>query len=123
MHLILGGASQGKTEYAKKLYALSDMDVFTCAGTEIPADTRAVCHLERFTRACAEQGTDALQVWDTLGFAPAVVICDEITCGVVPVDAVDRLWREETGRLLAVLALRAEKVTRVFCGLPLELKP
>ena len=123
MHLILGGASQGKTEYAKKLYALSDADIFTCAGTEIPADVRAVCHVERFARACTECGLDALKMWDALGLTPAVVICDEISCGVVPIDAVDRLWREETGKLLSALALRAEKVTRVFCGLPLELKP
>ena len=123
MHLILGGASQGKTEYAKKLYDLSDADVFTCAGTEIPADARAVCHLERFARACTERGLDALEAWDALRLAPEVVLCDEISCGVVPIDAVDRLWREETGRLLAALAARAEKVTRVFCGLPLELKP
>ena len=123
MHLILGGASQGKTEYAKKLYALSDADMFTCAGTEIPADARAVCHLERFTRVCTESGLDALQAWDALHLATGIVICDEISCGVVPVDAVDRLWREETGKLLSALAARAEKVTRVFCGLPLELKP
>ena len=123
MHLILGGACQGKTEYAKSLYALSDADVFVCAGTEIPADARAVCHLERFTRACTEQGLDALKAWDALGFVPAVVICDEISCGVVPIDAVDRHWREENGKLLSALAARAEKVTRVFCGLPLELKP
>ena len=123
MHLILGGASQGKTEYAKKLYALSDADVFVCAGTEIPADARAVCHLECFVRACTERGLDALKAWDALEFVPEIVICDEIACGVVPINAVDRLWREETGKLLRALAARAEKVTRVFCGLPLELKP
>ena len=123
MHLILGGAFQGKTEYAKKLYVLSDADIFVCAGTEIPADARAVCHLERFTRACTEHGLDVLEAWDALGLSPAVIICDDISCGVVPIDATDRLWREENGRLLAALAARAEKVTRVFCGLPLELKP
>ena len=123
MHLILGGASQGKTEYAGKLYGLSDGEIFTCAGTEIPASVRIVCHLERFTRACTESGLDALQAWDALHLATGIVICDEISCGVVPIEATDRLWREETGKLLAALALRAEKVTRVFCGLPLELKP
>ena len=122
MHLILGGASQGKTEYAGKLYGLSDGEIFTCAGTEIPASARIVCHLERFTRACTESGLDALETWDALEIAPAAVICDDISCGVVPVVAADRLWREENGRLLSALAVRAEKVTRIFCGLPLELK-
>ena len=123
MHLILGGACQGKTEYAKTLYALSDGDVYTCAGTKLPANVHVVCHLERFTRACTENGSDALAAWDAQGLTPAVVLCDDISCGVVPIETVDRLWREETGKLLRELAARADKVTRVFCGLPLELKP
>ena len=123
MHLMFGGAYQGKTEYAKRLYGLSDAEVFSCAGAEIPAGVRAVSHLERFTRACTENGSDALAAWDAQGLTPAVVLCDDISCGVVPIETVDRLWREETGKLLRELAARADKVTRVFCGLPLELKP
>ena len=123
MHLMFGGAYQGKTEYAKRLYGLSDAEVFSCAGTEIPAGVRAVSHLERFTRACVERGLDASAVWDALPISPEIVICDDIFCGVVPLEASDRLWREETGRLLRRLAERAGCVTRVLCGLPLELKP
>jgi len=123
MHLIFGGAFQGKTEYAKKLYALSDADIFTCTGAEISASARAVIHLERFARACAAAGTDALSAWDALQLSPEIILCDEVSCGVVPMDADGRHWREETGRLLAALAVRADQVTRVFCGLPMELKP
>jgi len=123
MHLILGGAYQGKTEYAITAHGLSPADVFVCEGTEIPASVRAVCHLERFVLACAERGRDAVGVWEALGLTPEVVICDDIFCGVVPMDPMQRRWREETGKLLQLLAGRAEQVTRVFCGLPLELKP
>ena len=37
-------------------------------------------------------------------------------------DAEARDWREAVGRMNAMLASKAERVTRLFCGLPLELK-
>lgn len=123
MHLIIGGAYQGKTDYAKALYGLTDAEIYTCAGKELPQNARALRRLEGFARACAAEGRSAAQAWDALGIAPEVVICDDVFCGVVPMDAEERLWREETGRLLTVLAGRAARVTRIFCGLPMELKP
>jgi len=123
MHLIIGGAYQGKTDYAKSLYSLEEADIDTCCGTKLPADARALCHLERFARACAAEGRSAVAVWKELGISPEVVICDDVFCGVVPMEPEERLWREETGRLLTALAADAARVTRIFCGLPMELKP
>ena len=51
-----------------------------------------------------------------------VVIAAEVGGGVVPVDAGERAAREAAGRLSCLLARRAEKVVRVFCGLPVILK-
>ncbi|RHS66485.1 hypothetical protein DW954_07495 [Clostridium sp. AM45-5] len=48
--------------------------------------------------------------------------CDEIGCGIVPVDADDRLWREMTGDACQYLAARAGTVFRVVCGIPVLLK-
>ena len=50
------------------------------------------------------------------------MICDELGCGVVPMDDEDRAWRERTGRLLCDLAAKADRVDRVFCGIPMRLK-
>ncbi len=50
------------------------------------------------------------------------VILDEVGCGVVPIDAFERIWREEVGRLCCALAERAQKVVRIVCGLPQTLK-
>ena len=52
----------------------------------------------------------------------AVITCDEIGCGIVPVDADDRLWREMTGDACQHLAARAGTVFRVVCGIPVLLK-
>ena len=51
-----------------------------------------------------------------------VVIATEVGGGVVPVDAGERAGREAAGRLSCLLARRAERVVRVFCGLPVVLK-
>ena len=52
----------------------------------------------------------------------AVVVCDEIGLGIVPAEAFERRWREETGRALCILAAGAQRVTRVFCGIGQVLK-
>ena len=52
----------------------------------------------------------------------SVLICDDISCGVVPLDAETRAWREACGRMLSALSMEAETVTRIFCGLPQRLK-
>lgn len=52
----------------------------------------------------------------------SVVICNEIGCGVVPLDRDERQRREAVGRLCCDLARRAHSVYRVSCGLGLRLK-
>lgn len=46
-----------------------------------------------------------------------IVICTDITRGVVPADAVMRKWRDQTGRCLQLLADAADTVVQVFCGM------
>lgn len=52
----------------------------------------------------------------------SVVIATELGCGVVPLDAEERAYRERAGRLSCLLAERADTVVRVCCGLPQLLK-
>ena len=59
---------------------------------------------------------------NAIDLSDKILICEDISCGVVPMDAVEREWREAVGRMNAMLAAKAERVTRLFCGLPLELK-
>ena len=51
-----------------------------------------------------------------------VIIGDDISGGVVPVDAFARKWRDETGRVYQLLAREADIVDRIFAGLALRLK-
>lgn len=86
--------------------------------------TRAAsAHLERFARACTEAGLDAREEFARRSPRACVLIADDISCGIVPLDRSERTWREASGRLLSSLAAQADTVTRIFCGLPLEVKP
>lgn len=125
MNLIIGGAFQGKRDFAKRKYHLTDEQVFTCTA-QGEADFSAPCiaGLEEFVFYCVRHGKDAVAFFEThrAAWQNSVLICGDISCGVVPMEAENRAWREETGRLCAYLAGEAQQVYRIFCGLEQRLK-
>lgn len=124
MHLIIGGAYQGKTDYALRL-GLERSDVFTCAPGQAPEwGYKCLRHLENYALFCLRRGKRPEEeiFAHREAWRESVLICNDISCGVVPLEAEDRAWREATGRMLAALSREAETVTRLFCGLPQRLK-
>lgn len=124
MVLIIGGAFQGKLEYAKQALAVQDGEIFTCQADTIDFSKRCVCALEAFTWACTQSGVDPIayfrehrQQWEN-----SVLICQDIFCGVVPMGVQLRQWRQDTARLCQYLAGQASQVSRIFCGLEQRLK-
>lgn len=122
MELIIGGAYQGKTDYAQRAYGVTDAQIFTCTGLELDLRARCLRHLERYALACVRAGKEPAQALAALDLSDKILICDDISCGIVPLDQTERAWREATGRMTTLLARQAQHVTRIFCGLPLELK-
>lgn len=51
-----------------------------------------------------------------------MIICDEIGNGIVPMEKEERIYREETGRLLIRIATKATSVERVLCGIAQKIK-
>ena len=125
MDLIIGGAYQGKLEYARKRYGLADGDIYTCSESEgIRYGCRCLYKAEEFALWCVRTGNDAVELLEQQReeWKDSIFICEDIFCGVVPMEAELRKWREETGRLCAFLSAQAEYVTRLFCGIPQRLK-
>ena len=125
MELIIGGAYQGKRDYAAAQYSLCDAQIYTCTEEKgIEFGARCIDRLEEFTLWCVRTENDAVEIFrqHQREWANSVLICCDIFCGVVPLGADMRAWREMTGRLCAYLAERATSVTRLFCGLPQRLK-
>ena len=126
MELIIGGAYQGKLAYAKETFSLAQEDIFVCSETctRIDFTKKAVYGIELFTLACVRAGVSPRAYFEAHRgkWARSVLICTDISCGVVPVDAQLRAWREETGRLLNDLSAGAGRVTRLFCGIAQVIK-
>ena len=124
MILILGGAFQGKLAFAKNKFQLSDEDVFTCTDPHIDLSKCCIYRLEEFTFACIQAGLDPVEQFQSLDMQQnnTVFICQDIFCGVVPMERQLRLWRDATGKLCQHLAGEAEAVYRIYCGLEQRLK-
>ena len=124
MRIITGGAFQGKRAFAEKLYpGVEWTDGGRCALDEIRT-CRAVYGFHEFVKRWIKQGKS----WEELESLmleenrDLILICDEIGCGLVPVDAFEREYRESTGRVMNALAEQAERVDRVVCGIGRRIK-
>ena len=124
MVLIIGGAYQGKLAFARETFALSEGDIFTCTDGRIDFSRRCVDRLEEYVLACVREGVDPASLFASSpeSWADSILICRDLSCGVVPISAEERAWRNETGRLCQYLAARADRVSRLFCGLEQRLK-
>ena len=125
MDLIIGGAYQGKLERARKRYSLEESDIFTCSEEGgIGFGKRCIDKAEEFALWCVRTGNDAVGFLEQHRdeWKDSIFICEDIFCGVVPLGADMRAWREMTGRMCSYLSSEAEHVTRVFCGLEQVLK-
>lgn len=118
MIFIFGGAYQGKLTYA--LENLGVKTVSDCTDGSCPDFTKdAVYGIEGFVLEAVRRGEDAGMFFRERRdqWADRVLICRDVSRGVVPADPLIRKYREENGRLMAYLAGEAEQVIRVFCGI------
>ena len=116
MILIIGGAYQGKLDYAKEKYGLTDSDVFTCeeGSTAVGFDEKIVDHFERYIFSLIKAGqvpekAVGMQLRANR-YKGRIIICDDISQGVVPMDATERAWREGVGRTLVKIAKQADGI-------------
>jgi len=106
--LIIGGAYQGKRQYASEHYGdeLLVLDFHLKVLAWLKEDIDPVLH---FKNNLSE-------------YQDKVILCDDISCGVVPVDPLMRKWREALGYILTLIAKESDEVIRVLCGIGMKLK-
>lgn len=124
MIFIIGGAYQGKLEYALDLYNLKKEDVADC----LYADKSEVCikpiiyNFHLLVKRLLQEFNDNSKVKEEINNILAknnnvVIISNEIGYGVVPIDKNDRQYRELTGRISCEIAKSSLEVHRVVCGI------
>lgn len=109
MILIIGGAWQGKTEYAKAAFGENAV---------------MINHYHLRVKEQLKEGKEPLMEAQKLleENEECIIISDEIGYGLVPVDAFEREYREMAGRVNCYLAKKAEQVIRVVCGIGERIK-
>ena len=124
MRMIIGGAFQGKMEYAQKEYpGIRWVDGAACSEEEL-LQCEGVYHFNLYIRKSMEKYEEMRLFADRIirENPQIVIITDEIGYGLVPIDAFERRYREETGRICTRLAAFSERVDRVVCGIGLPIK-
>lgn len=126
MKLVIGGYAQGKLNYVLLKYHIRKDRVYTeIRRKEMPEkETIIINHFHNWVKerildhGCPEQ--------ELLLFLEehnnCIIISDEIGNGIVPVDPMEREYRERMGRILIRLAQQAEEVERVICGIGQKIK-
>ena len=126
MILIFGGAYQGKLKFALNRYGLSRRDVFFCHETqELPEKTAAILSgLHLWVLYQTRKGADIVTQYQQYqkNWKDKILIFDDISRGIVPIEAEMRRWRDDTGRLMQMLAEDSTEVWQVFCGIPKRMK-
>ena len=130
MELYIGGYAQGKLGYVKTQHpsaeVFENIEDFMNAGASLDGG-RILNGLHLIIKRLLDGGCSAEELERKImqlaeDVPDAIIICNEIGCGIVPLDKAERLYRELTGRILVKLASKAEKVVRITCGIPQRIK-
>lgn len=131
MILITGGAYQGKTDFAKEILK-EKYDMIpegkivdgALADEKQMKEAVLITNVHLWIAGLLKEGRNPHSEAEQLILEnPDVVLSvNELGCGIVPVDAFDRNWREMTGRVCCQLAKEAEAVYRVTCGIGMKIK-
>lgn len=132
MHIILGGAFNGKRQYVKELYKEKKLTFFE---GEWPSTEKlvlgqyvAIGRFEEMINTYNELSEDMvvnlmLQKLQKLSQDYTLIcICTDMSRGVVPIEKELRRQRDICGRLYQHLCKEAQTVTRIWYGLPQVLK-
>ena len=125
MILIIGGAYQGKLEFARQL---KGTDATVSDGRTISLDLLAASDMithfhEVIRRLWQEKREISAVIEEVFAKNPDItIVMDEIGYGVVPMSAEDREYRELVGHTGQLLARQAEAVYRVVCGIGTRIK-
>jgi adenosyl cobinamide kinase/adenosyl cobinamide phosphate guanylyltransferase len=124
--LITGGAYQGKLTFAKKVCHLEAPTIMNGSSdlSSVEGKIDIINGIHLYIHKLLVKGQDP---WEKVRAyveknPNTIVIVDELGCGIVPMEASDREWREITGRICCWLANESSAVYRVICGVGTKIK-
>ena len=127
MKLVIGGYAQGKLFYVLEKYGLQKdvvWDGILPDYTALEQKTVVIDHFHHWVKnRILDGGYPEKEMEAFLNDSrDCILISDEIGNGIIPLNAFEREYRERMGRILILLAKRAEEVERVICGIGQKIK-
>ena len=133
MKMIIGGAHQGQLAWARKHFPeISDeewIDGAACEPEEINT-CRGIYDFQEYVRRIMQLENEGMYSHAVEDLADEmiyhnpdlIIVSDEIGYGLVPIDAFERRYREQVGRICTKLASHCEQVVRVVMGIGTVIK-
>lgn len=126
MKFIIGGAYQGKKNFAINRLNIDEKDIYDAS---IPDDykifnSKCVYNYHMLIKNLIFKDIDSIGFTENLLLKNKniVIIMNEIGCGIVPIDRKERFWREMCGKCGCIIAGKSEIVIRVVCGTGIAIK-
>lgn len=124
MHVIFGGAFNGKRAYVEQRIQgrnVQWLDVEVDAHVLLPnIEVIIVFGVENLLESKSKELLEKIEKWDEQ--AEVLVIATEIGRGIVPMDASMRKLRDDVGRFYQQLFTKADSVTRIWYGISQTIK-
>ncbi len=127
MILVFGGSYQGKLDFIKNEFGIIEDEIYFCHIGEpfIDESKKVIYGLEKFILASIKENkseNEIIRYLNRFVDTNKILVCEDISQGIVPLEKEQRLWREVVGRSMVIFGKSAKKVYRVFCGLANEVK-
>ena len=125
MRLIIGGNTSGKLARVFEIgYNLED--IFDCTKQDMKKkiECKVLYKLNHLVDYLMKQSIEPKAfIRDLIAESNIeVIVCDEVGCGVVPMERYEREFRECVGRICCEIAKEATVVERVYCGIATVIK-
>ena len=125
MHIIIGGAYNGKRDYVSAMLAGREAEWFEgiLPKQSDPDRLIVVAGIEKWLAKTKLSEAAAIDhVLAAVAGRDVIVILTDIGRGIVPIDAQQRKLRDTCGRLYQRLMAEADEVTRIWYGIANTLK-
>ncbi len=125
MILVFGGAYQGKTNFVQKKFGFTPEEIFIC-NEDVQIDTNfpVINNLHAYILGAVQRNENPINyvIENLQKLKDKIIICDDVSCGIVPLGKEVRLFRDNAGKILQIISREADEVYRVFCGLGEKIK-
>lgn len=124
MILVTGGKSQGKLKFVIEHFKPNEIIDGSDCVLSILKNAECVMNYQLLIKRLMLENRDTVEF--TKKFCAenqnAVIIMNEVGSGIIPIEKLEREWRENVGRCGCIIAKNSDTVIRMTCGIPTVIK-